>query len=64
MISEISRVEVIGYHSLKEGEEKFFKDIFEYVSVVLPDQNVFAVLIYMISKTGTDKALGTWIFNF
>ena len=41
MISEISRVEVIGYHSLKEGEEKFFKDIFEYVSVVLPDQNVF-----------------------
>jgi len=41
MISEISRVEVLGYHGLKEEEEKFFKDIFEYVSVVLPDQNVF-----------------------
>jgi len=41
MISEISRVEVLGYHGLKEEEEKFFKDIFEYVSVVLPDQNAF-----------------------
>ena len=28
-VSEISRVEVLGYHKLKEKEEAYFKDVFE-----------------------------------
>lgn len=40
-VSEISRVEVLGYHGLKKEEEKYFKDIFEYVPVILPDQDIF-----------------------
>lgn len=40
-VSEISRVEVLGYHGLKKEEEKYFKDIFEYLPVILPDQDIF-----------------------
>lgn len=40
-VSEISGVEVLGYHGLKKEEEKYFKDIFEYAPVILPDQNIF-----------------------
>jgi len=40
-VSEISRVEVLGYHGLKKEEEKYFKDIFEYVPAILPDQDIF-----------------------
>jgi predicted nucleic acid-binding protein len=40
-VSEISRVEVLGYHGLKKEEEKYFKDIFEYAPVILPDQDIF-----------------------
>jgi len=41
VVSEISRVEVLGYHGLKREEEKYFKDIFEYLPVILPDQDIF-----------------------
>jgi len=41
VLSEISRVEVLGYHGLKEEEEKYFEDIFEYAPVILPDQDIF-----------------------
>jgi len=40
-VSEISRVEVLGYHMLNKEEEKYFKDIFEYLPVILPDQDIF-----------------------
>lgn len=40
-LSEVSRVEVLGYHGLKKEEEKYFKDIFEYVPLILPDQDIF-----------------------
>lgn len=40
-MSEISRVEVLGYHGLKKDEEKYFKDIFEYAPLILPDQDIF-----------------------
>jgi len=40
-VSEISRIEVLGYHALKKEEEKYFKDVFEYVSIILPDQDIF-----------------------
>lgn len=50
IISEISRVEVLGYHALKTEEEKYFKDIFEYVPIILPDQNIFDKAIEIRKK--------------
>ncbi|MGM9478942.1 type II toxin-antitoxin system VapC family toxin [Pedobacter sp. GSP4] len=41
VLSEISRVEVLGYHALKKEEEKYFKDIFDYVPIIRPDQDIF-----------------------
>lgn len=32
---------MLGYHGLKREEEKYFKDIFEYLPVILPDQDIF-----------------------
>ncbi len=40
-ISEISRVEVLGYHGLKNDEEEYFQDIFNYVPVIFPSQPIF-----------------------
>lgn len=45
MLSEISRVEVLGYYKLQKEEEKYFKDIFEYTSVILPNQDIFNLAI-------------------
>jgi len=41
VLSEISRVEVLGYHGLWKDEEAYFRDIFEYASIIIPDQSVF-----------------------
>ncbi|MDP2415407.1 type II toxin-antitoxin system VapC family toxin [Daejeonella sp.] len=41
ILSEISRVEILGYHGLKKEEEKYFEDIFEYAPIILPDQDIF-----------------------
>lgn len=49
-VSEISRVEVLGYHGLKKEEEKYFKDIFEYAPVILPDQDIFDSAIEIRKK--------------
>ncbi len=40
-VSEISRVEVLGYHALKQEEEEYFKDVFSYVPLILPSKAVF-----------------------
>jgi predicted nucleic acid-binding protein len=40
-VSEISRVEVLGYHALKTEEEKYFTDIFKYIPIILPGQDIF-----------------------
>ncbi|RLJ80106.1 type II toxin-antitoxin system VapC family toxin [Pedobacter alluvionis] len=50
IVSEISRVEVLGYHALKKEEEKYFNDIFEYVPIILPDQNIFDKAIEIRKK--------------
>lgn len=50
IISEISRVEVLGYHELKKEEEKYFNDIFEYAPVILPDQDIFDSAIEIRKK--------------
>lgn len=41
VFSEISRVEVLGYHGLKNDEETYFKDCFAYATVIVPDQQIF-----------------------
>ena len=41
MFSEISRVEVLGYHKLKVEEENYFTSVFKYVTVILPTQDIF-----------------------
>ena len=41
IISEISRVEVLGYHALRQDEKEYFEAIFDYVSIILPDQEIF-----------------------
>lgn len=50
VLSEISRVEVLGYHRLKEEEEKYFKDVFDYASVIIPDQSIFNQAIEIRKK--------------
>lgn len=40
-ISEISRVEVLGYSKIKKEEDEYFRDIFEYVTLILPNQEIF-----------------------
>lgn len=44
-ISEVSRVEVLGYHGLKKDEAKYFENIFESASIILPDQDIFNLAI-------------------
>ncbi len=40
-VSEISRIEVLGYHKLTTDEEKYFLDIFNFVPVVIPSKEIF-----------------------
>ncbi len=40
-VSEISRLEVLGYHKLTANEEIYFKDIFNLIPVIFPSQQVF-----------------------
>ena len=49
-ISEISRVEVLGYHGLKKEEDKYFRDIFDYVPLILPNQDIFDQAITIRKK--------------
>lgn len=49
-VSEISRVEVLGYHKLTSDEENYFKDIFSLIPVILPSKQIFDTSI-MIRKT-------------
>lgn len=40
-ISEISRVEVLGYHKITAEEETYFKYIFTLIPIVIPTSQVF-----------------------
>jgi predicted nucleic acid-binding protein len=40
-ISEISRVEVLGYHGLKNDEQRYFDDIFNFVTIIFPSPVIF-----------------------
>jgi predicted nucleic acid-binding protein len=37
-VSEISRLEVLGYHGLSQDEEKYFTDVFSVVQIVEIDK--------------------------
>jgi predicted nucleic acid-binding protein len=50
VLSEISRVEVLGYHSLKEAEQKYFEYVFDYAPVIIPDQDIFDRAIVIRKK--------------
>jgi toxin FitB len=40
-VSEISRVEVLGYYKLTYEEEVYFRDVFDLVPSILPTSNIF-----------------------
>ncbi len=40
-VSEISRVEVLGYHKLIEKEEAYFKDVFDFIPTITPNRVIF-----------------------
>jgi toxin FitB len=40
-ISEISRVEVLGYHKLTIDEENYYKQIFDFIPIIFPSQEIF-----------------------
>ena len=44
-VSEISRIEVLGYHKLTSDEEHYFRNIFDLVTVIIPSREVFDIAI-------------------
>ena len=40
-VSEISRVEVLGYHNLKSTHKRYFSDVFDYVPIIIPNHVIF-----------------------
>jgi toxin FitB len=49
-VSEISRVEVLGYHKITGKEESYFKDVFNLVPIILPSQEIFDIAIDLRKK--------------
>lgn len=49
-VSEISRVEVLGYHGLNEKQRNYFLDIFSYSTVIIPTQEIFDKAIEIRQK--------------
>jgi predicted nucleic acid-binding protein len=51
-VSEVSKLEVLGYHKLKSTDETYFKNIFNFVPSILPTQEIFNVALEL-KKTHT-----------
>lgn len=49
-VSEITRVEVLGYYKLNPGEETYFKDIFNFIPAILPSKRIFDNAITLRKK--------------
>lgn len=49
-ISEISRVEVLGYYGLNEVQKKYFLDIFSYTPILIPTTIIFDKAIEIRQK--------------
>ena len=46
-VSEISRIEVLGYHKITTNEEYYFKDVFSLIPIILPTQQIFDIAIIL-----------------
>lgn len=40
-VSDISRVEVLGYHKLNPEEDRYFQEVFELLPIILPGKRIF-----------------------
>ncbi|BAU55169.1 type II toxin-antitoxin system VapC family toxin [Mucilaginibacter gotjawali] len=49
-ISEISEVEVLGYHQITSDEESYFRKIFDLVTIIIPSREVFEAAIEIRRK--------------
>jgi hypothetical protein len=49
-VSEISRVEVLGYHKITAKEETYFNDIFRLIPIITPTQQIFDEAIAIRKK--------------
>jgi len=48
--SEISRVEVLGYHKITNEEKSYFEDVFRLITIISPFQEVFDTAIELRRK--------------
>jgi len=49
-ISEITRVEVLGFGGLKKDQEMYFRDIFSFTPMIIPNLEVFDKAIEVRKK--------------
>lgn len=49
-LSEISRVEVLGYHKLTKRQLEYFSDIFNYAKIIIPTRQIFDTAIQLRQK--------------
>ena len=49
-VSEISRVEVLGYYKLNSDEEIYFRDIFRLIPSIYPSPEIFDAAIDIRKK--------------
>lgn len=49
-ISEISRVEVLGFHGLNAIQKQYFLDIFDYTTILPPTREIFDKAIEVRQK--------------
>ena len=40
-VSEISRIEVLGYHKLTLDEEMYYNDFFKFIPIIYPTPDIF-----------------------
>jgi predicted nucleic acid-binding protein len=49
-ISEISRVEVLGYPKLKQDEDVYFQNLFRFLTIIFPSQEIYDAAIEVRKK--------------
>lgn len=49
-VSEITRVEVMGFPRLSKDEEKYFVEIFSFAKIIVPDREIFDKAIQVRKK--------------
>ena len=41
---------MLGYHGLRKVEESYFHDVFNYLQIILPDQEIYDQAVYLRRK--------------